>query len=140
MRGWKVQGLSGNSYVQRLSTNVHVVAGELNPDELQLHRGLLRPRWTGVHSVRDRKVQELSGISCVQRVFGRDIFYNRRGHIKYDMPHVPIKFSCTAREQNLVQLHLQRRLQRAKWRSMHSVPSRRIQGVDGTRHMRTLQR
>ena len=93
MRGWKVQGLSGNSFVQQLSIKVHVVAWELNRDELQLHRGLLRPRWSVVHSsVRGRKVQGLIGISCVQRLFGRDIFYNRSGHIEYDMPPVPVIF------------------------------------------------
>ena len=69
MRGRNVQGLSGISCVHQLSTKVHVVAGELNCDELQLQRGLLRPKWSVVlSSVRGRKVQGLSGISCVQRL------------------------------------------------------------------------
>jgi len=69
VRGWNVQGLSGISYVHWLSIKVHVVAGELKCDELQLQRGLLRPRWrTGVRGLLERKVQGLRGISCVQQL------------------------------------------------------------------------
>ncbi len=80
--------------MQRLSNTILLVCGELNFDELHLQRGLLWTRWRGVHSVRGRKVQGLSRISCVQRLFGRDVFCicTTRGQVEYDMPHVPNKF------------------------------------------------
>ena len=77
--------------MHRLSDKLRLVCGELNFDELHLQRGLLWAQWRGVYSVRGRKVQVLSRISCMQRLFGRDVFCIFRGQVEYDMPHVPNK-------------------------------------------------
>ena len=107
--------------MHRLSNKLRLVCGELNFDELHLQRGLLGGRWRGVHIVRGRKVQGLSRISCVQLLFGRDVFCSSRGQIEYDMPHVPNKCQCTYRELSVVSLQVHRRLLRARWRHVHSV-------------------
>ena len=75
--------------MHRLSNKLQLACGEFNVDELHLQRGLLGPRWRGVRSVRGRKVQGLSRISCVQRLFGRDVFCSRWGQFEYDMPPLP---------------------------------------------------
>ena len=96
--------------MQRLSNKLQLTCGELNVDELHLQRGLLGPRWRGVHSVRGRKVQGLSRISFVQQLFGRDVFCSNRGPRELDMPHVPSKCYYTHWKLGAGSLQVQRGL------------------------------
>ena len=110
VRGRKLPDVDWISFVHSLSNKLHLVCGELNFDELHLQRGLLGPRWRGVHSVRGWKVQGLSRISCVQQLFGRDVFCSCRSLTCINMPRVFGKLQLAWWE---LDLHLQRGLLRA---------------------------
>ena len=88
VRRRQVQECGRRCELQQLSTRLGLACAE---HSLPVQCWLLRARWRGVHSVCGRKVQGISRISCVQRLFGRNVFCSSRGQIEYDMPHVPNK-------------------------------------------------
>ena len=59
--------------------------GELNFDELHLHRGLLGACWRYMHGVRSRKVHDVDGIVRMQPMWPRKVFNSCRGHRYLDM-------------------------------------------------------
>ena len=76
----------------------------------------------------------------MQQLFGRDIFFNSRGHIGFDMYHVPWECYLTWAERRADSLQVQRGLLRARWRHVRTVRCRKVQGFDGNITMHQLSR
>ena len=71
----------------------------------------------------------------MQQLFGRDIFFNSRCYIGFDMPHVPRECYLSWAEHSVGSLQVQRGLLRGRWRHVHTVRGRMVQGVNGISRM-----
>jgi hypothetical protein len=113
--------------MQLLSVKIQLACGERSFDELHLQRWLFWARWKHVHSVRERKVQDVDRISSVHGLWSRDVFYRNwsnlvhqlwsrhifdisRGLSKVGMQRLSIKLQLDRGERSFDQLHLQRRV------------------------------
>ncbi len=103
---------------------------ELSLDELHLQRRLDRSRWKHVHSVRGRQVQDFNRIGRVHGLRGREVFYTSRGLRKLDMQRLSSRLHLACGELSFDKLHLQRRINRTRWRYVHSVRGRQVQGFN----------
>ena len=54
-----------------LSSKLLLAIGELNFDELHLQRGLLGPRWRGLHGMCRRKVEKRGRVGQLRRLPGK---------------------------------------------------------------------
>ena len=67
---------------------------------------------------------------CIACAAGIDIFHRSKCHINFYMYPLSIRLQLACRVFSCDELHLQRRLFWARWRHVHSVRGRKVQGVD----------
>ena len=87
--------------------------------------------WVNVH---DQYLQ-LSDIDFQTLIFvhglrGRDVLYSIRGLSKLDMQRLSVSLQLACGELSFGELHLQCRLYGARWKHVHSVRGRQVQGVN----------
>ena len=76
-----------------------------------------------------RKVQGFDRISSLYGLWDRDVFSSSRGISKLDMQRLSVKRQVACWERSFDELYLQHWMDRARWRYLHGVRGRKVQGV-----------
>jgi hypothetical protein len=85
------------------------------------------------------KVQDLVRIGHVLGLWNGYVLYSIRGHNKHDVSELSVKLLLAGDQFNLVKLHLQRRMDRARWRHVCKLCSRKVQGINRIGHVHGLR-
>jgi hypothetical protein len=135
---YSIRGL-GNRDVSELSVKLQLAGGERNFGVMYLQRRVVRSRWRHVHPVRGGKVQGVNRTGHVLGLRGGHVFYCSCGHSKLDVSDLSVNLQLACGEWNFGELHLQRRMDRARWRHVCKLCSRKVQDINGTGHVHGLQ-
>ena len=92
-----------------------------------------------MHGLRGRDIFYRNWCSPVHQLWSRDLFDSSKSLIKLDVQRMYVKLQLACGELSFDELHLQRRINRARWRHVHSVRGRKVQGVNRIGHVHGLR-
>ena len=104
MRSRKLQDVDRISSVHPLPTELYLVSGELNSDELHMQRSIHGDdygRWRGLRGVRGRQIQGVDRIGPMQPMQRTHVFDRCWGISGFDLSPLFARLQVSSRELNL---------------------------------------